>query len=141
MSAKALDLIKNFEGCRLTAYDDGFGIFTIGYGHTGPGVVKGLTITQEQADDLLAGDVRSANATLNRLVAVPLTDNQRAALISFVFNVGSQAFKTSTLLRLLNSGDYTAAAAQFERWNKAGGVEVRGLTRRRLAEAALFQAT
>lgn len=133
-----LALTKSFEGCKLTAYQDGGGVWSIGYGHTGPEVTRGLTITQANADSLLKQDtLKAANAVmLNTMVA--LTQNQFDALTDFAFNCGIGAFRTSTLLRLLNKGDYQGAKAQLIRWNKDNGKEVEGLTRRRKAEQDLF---
>jgi len=138
-SKAGLSLTESFEGVRLTAYQDQVGVWTIGYGHTGPDVHAGLTITQDQANDLLMGDVSHAVSAVNRLVTVPLTQNQFDALVDFVFNVGIGNFASSTLLRELNASNFTDAAAQFERWSHAGGVVVAGLLRRRQAEARLFQ--
>ena len=138
-SEKGLALTEQFEGLRLEAYQDSVGVWTIGYGHTGPDVHAGLTITQEQASALLLQDAGTAVAAVNRLVTVPLTQNQFDALVDFVFNLGSGNFAKSTLLRELNAGNTAAAAAQFLVWNRAGGVVLPGLTRRRQAEAELFE--
>jgi lysozyme len=138
-SPNGLALTVQFEGLRLTAYQDSAGVWTIGYGHTGLDVHSDLTITEEQAGALLLQDTASAVAAVNRLVTVPLTQNQFDALVDFVFDVGAGHFKSSTLLRDLNAGNIVAAAEQFARWDRAGGVEVAGLLRRREAEAALFQ--
>lgn len=140
-SQKGLALTEEFEGLRLTAYQDSVGVWTIGYGHTGADVHAGLTITQQQASDLLMQDVSSAVAAVNRLVTVPLTQNQFDALVDFTFNLGQGNLAKSTLLREVNAGNFAAAAAQFIVWDRAGGVEVAGLKRRREAEAALFQST
>ncbi len=137
--SQGLALTEQSEGLHLKAYQDSVGVWTIGYGHTGPDVHAGLTITQEQASDLLLQDVGTAVATVNRLVTVPLTQNQFDALVDFVFNLGSGNFAKSTLLRELNAGNTAAAAAQFLVWNRAGGVVLPGLTRRRQAEAELFE--
>jgi len=134
-----LALTEQFEGCRLMAYQDQVGVWTIGYGHTGPEVKAGLTITQAQAAAWLAADVASAAACVNRLVAVRLSQEEFDALVDFVFNLGQRAFANSTLLRELNAGEFAAAAAQFDLWDHAGGVVVAGLLRRRQSEAALFQ--
>lgn len=139
ISKAGLDLIKNFEGLYLKAYRCPAGIPTIGYGHTA-GVAMGQTITQQQADDYLRRDVRQFERAVARLVTVPLTQGQFDALVSFAFNLGEGALAQSTLLRLLNAGDYAGAAAQFDRWNKAGGRVLPGLVRRRAAERALFEA-
>ncbi|OVE49469.1 lysozyme [Chromobacterium violaceum] len=137
-NAAGISLIKQFEGLRLAAYQDMVGVWTIGYGHTGPDVKAGLIITQQQADQLLAADLEKFETGVGQLVAVPLNANQFAALVSFSYNLGLGNLRSSTLLRLLNQGDYAGAAAQFPRWNRAGGQVVAGLTRRRLAEQALF---
>jgi lysozyme len=139
-----LDLIKGFEGYAraiagstdVKAYQDVVGIWTIGYGHTGSDVHSGLRITQAQAENLLRGDLATAERIVTNAVKVSLSDNEYAALVSFVFNTGS--LPGTTLLRLLNAGDRAGAADQFLRWNKAGGSVVEGLTRRRKAERALF---
>lgn len=140
VSDEGLELIKRFEGCRLTAYQDSVGIWTIGYGHTGPLVVEGQTITEQEADGLLRHDARIAENCVAKLVTVPLTQNEFDALCSFVFNLGCGNFRNSTLLRKLNAGDYDGAAAEFKRWDKAGGQVLAGLTRRREAEAEMFVA-
>jgi len=139
LSQAGLDLIKRFEGCKLKAYQDAVGIWTIGYGHTGPNVHEGLTITQKQADDILAQDAGRFASGVSANVNVSLTQAEFDALVSFAFNVGLGAFKTSTLLKLLNdNADRTVVASQFLRWNKAGGRVLDGLTKRRNAEKALF---
>lgn len=134
----ALVLIKHFEGCRLEAYRDIVGVWTIGYGHTGADVVPNMQITQDVAEELLFRDLgKFANAVL-KLTKVRLTDNQFSALLSFTFNLGAGAYQRSTLRQCINRGDYGDVFAQFQRWNKAGGMVSRGLTRRRIAEAKLF---
>ncbi len=139
LSQAGLDLIKRFEGCKLKAYQDAVGIWTIGYGHTGPNVHDGLTVTQKQADDILAQDVGRFASGVATNVRVSLTQSEFDALVSFAFNVGLGAFKTSTLLRLLNdNADRNVVASQFLRWNKAGDKVLEGLTKRRNAEKALF---
>jgi lysozyme len=138
-SGNGLSLTEQFEGCELTAYQDQVGVWTIGYGHTGPDVVSGLTITQQQAQDFLAQDVTSAAACINRSVTIQLSQDEFDALVDFVFNLGVGAFQGSTLLVDLNAGNITAAAAQFDLWDHAGGAVVAGLLRRRQAETALFE--
>lgn len=138
ISQKGLDLIKSFEGLRLSAYKCPADVWTIGYGTTA-GVKQGQTITKERADELLREDVARFEAQVLRLVKVPLTQGQFDALTSFVYNLGAGNLGNSTLLRLLNAGDYKGAAAQFDRWNKAGGKVLAGLVRRRAAERALFE--
>lgn len=138
ISANGVKLIQQFEGLRLKAYQDAVGVWTIGYGHTGPDVTPGLVISQAQADALLARDLNRFETGVTRLVSVPLNQNQFDALLSFSYNLGLGSLQNSTLLRLLNQRDYAGAAAQFPRWNKAGGKVLPGLTRRRAAEQALF---
>ncbi|HTH53547.1 MAG TPA: lysozyme [Edaphobacter sp.] len=137
-SSAGLELTKQFEGCELTAYQDQVGVWTIGYGHTGTDVKKGLTITEEQASTLLAADVSWAVTCVNKSVKVAVNQNQFDAMVDFVFNLGCASFGQSTLLRLLNAGNFSDAAKEFLRWNRAGGKVVAGLTRRRQAEMALF---
>lgn len=132
-------LTERFEGCRLTAYQDQGGVWTVGYGHTGPHVVDGFTITQELAETLLVHDMLRAEDCINRKVTVPLTQCEFDALVDFTFNVGCEALTDSTLLRDLNAGNYQEAANQFERWDKVKGVTIAGLLRRREAEASIFK--
>ena len=136
-----MDLENEFEGCRLTAYPDpasGGDPWTIGWGHTGPEVHEGLVWTQEQADAQLVKDKARAQAVIDELVSSHMTPDEDLAVRDFIFNLGKGAFQGSTLLRMLNSGDYAGAADQFERWDHAAGRVVAGLLRRRKAEAALF---
>lgn len=136
-SKTGLELTERFEGCRLTAYRDSRGIWTIGYGHTS-GVYPGMTCTQEQAEAWLAGDVNWAERVVDRLIHVQLTQGEFDALVDFTFNCGAGNFQHSTLLELINRGDISHAAAEFEKWDHAGGRVVAGLLRRRVAEAELF---
>ncbi|MGL4407393.1 MAG: lysozyme [Zoogloea sp.] len=138
INAAGLALIKQSEGLRLDAYPDVVNVWTIGYGHTGPDVHPGLTITQAQAEQLLKQDLARFEQGVSQLVRVSLNDNQFAALVSFSYNLGLGNLRNSTLLRLLNQGDYAGAALQFPRWNRAGGHVVQGLVTRRKQEQALF---
>jgi GH24 family phage-related lysozyme (muramidase) len=135
---EGLEIIKKWEGLRLTAYlptpND---VWTIGYGHTKT-AKKGMSITAEKAEELLKGDLAWVEEALAKHVKVPLKQNQYDALASFVYNLGETNFKNSTLLRLLNAGDYDGAADQLLRWNKQAGKVLRGLTNRRMEERALF---
>jgi GH24 family phage-related lysozyme (muramidase) len=137
-----LEIIKHFEGRKLQAYQDSVGIWTIGYGHTSaagaPQVRAGMTITEQQAEDILKQDLGLFEAGVRDRVKVPLNSDQFSALVSFAFNVGLGALGNSTLLRKLNAGDYAGAANEFTRWVKAGGATLPGLVRRRDAERALF---
>ena len=141
-SEKGIALIKEFEGCKLTAYQDSVGVWTIGYGWTQPvdgkPIRAGMTIKQETAERLLKTGLVSYESDVSRLVKVGLTQGQFDALVSFTYNLGARSLSTSTLLRKLNAGDYAGAADEFLRWNKAGGKVLNGLTRRREAEHALF---
>lgn len=137
-SQKGVDLIKASEGLELKAYKDSVGVVTIGYGHTGPDVFMGQVITAAQAEAILKADLMKFEKGIAELVKVPLNPNQHAALVSFSFNLGLGNLRSSTLLRKLNSMDYAGAASEFERWNRAGGKILAGLTKRRLAEKALF---
>lgn len=134
----SLELIKEFEGLRLNAYRCPAGVWTIGYGHTKT-ARPGMRITAAEADALLAGDVAWVMSCVDFAVKVEMNANQVAAVYSFIYNVGAGAFRSSTLLRKLNKGDYAGAAGEFKRWNKAGGKVLNGLTRRRAAEAKLFR--
>ena len=137
-SEKGLALIRQFEGLRLLAYKCAAGVWTIGYGSTA-GVKPGQSITKERAEELLREDVSRFEAAVSRLVTVPLSQGQFDALVAFAFNCGEGALERSTLLRLLNAGQYAEAALQFGRWVKGGGKELPGLVRRRAAERALFE--
>ncbi|MDX1253277.1 MAG: lysozyme [Gammaproteobacteria bacterium] len=157
-----LELIKSFEGImdgdpttvNLDAYLDPIGIWTIGWGHAivvGNDFLRGKEnkkrardlypggLTLAQAEALLRGDVLDTCRDVESLVKAPVTDNQFAALVSFAYNVGAGNLKKSTLLRLLNAGDYAGAANEFQKWDRAGGRVLSGLTRRRKAEAELFR--
>lgn len=137
-SEKGLALTKSFEGLRLEAYQDCAGVWTVGYGHTGAGVVEGMTVNDAEAELLLLADLEDAVVCVNRKVTVAIEQNQFDALVDFCFNAGRGNFLQSTLLRKVNAGDFAGAAAQFGLWVHAGGEVVPGLVRRRKAEAALF---
>lgn len=153
------NIVKDFESLSLTAYPDPAspravalrsGIdpvvaaklsgapWTIGWGHTGPEVHEGLTITLDQAEKLLAQDLFTAESAIRQYVKVELNQNQFDALVSFAFNLGSGNLASSTLLKKLNAGDYAGAKQEFQRWNKAQGKVLDGLTRRRKMEADTF---
>ena len=138
-SREAIDLIKRFEGCRLNAYKCPAGVWTIGYGHTGKDVCEGMRINQEQAEALLVKDILAVEQQLERSVKVPLGINQFSALVSFVFNLGIAKFEVSTLARLIESGNFSAAASQFERWVYSNNDKLSGLVERRKAERELFE--
>lgn len=136
-----LGLLRRFEGLRLHAYRDPRpmgAILTIGYGHTGPEVGRLARITKEEAEALLRVDAENAAREVDTRVTRPLSSNQRAALVSFVFNVGAQKFAQSNVLRLVNGGDFPAAARALLRWCHAGTRVLPGLRARRQAEAKLL---
>jgi len=137
-----LALIKEFEGLRLAAYQDVAGIWTIGYGHT-RGVLSGMVITEDEADERLADDLQGAESAVDDATAdIATTDNQFSAMVALCFNIGSANFRGSTVLRRHRAGDCPAAADAFLLWNKArveGALRaVAGLTARRSAERALY---
>ena len=134
---EGLALIKKFEGCELKAYQCSAGVWTIGYGHT-KDVVEGMEITQEQAEQMLVDELHEYESYVNEYVTVALSQNQFDALVSWVYNLGPANLKASTMLKVLNSGQYEDVPAQIKRWNKAGGKVLEGLIRRREAESALF---
>lgn len=154
LSEKIAHLIAGHEGDVLTAYKDTGGLWTIGKGHLikpgerfypygGSMIATNTgqrTITQAESDDLFALDTAAARNAVSNKVSVPLNDNQRAALVSLVFNIGAAAFAGSTLLRNLNAGNYKAAADQFLVWKKVQGVDSPGLINRRASERELFLA-
>jgi len=133
-SKSGLADLQQREGTRLVAYKDTKGIWTIGVGHTGPEVKQGLVWSVEQVMSALEKDVETAENCINSLVKVRLTQNQFDALVSFVFNVGVNAFAKSTMLKVLNLGNYDEAARQFDRW-----VIPPEITKRRMSEKKQFQ--
>jgi len=138
LSDAGVDLIKGFEGLRLSAYQDSADVWTIGYGHTA-GVQPGDRISTAEAERLLRQDTAWAQDAVRSLVKVPLSQNQFDALTSFTFNLGAEALEQSTLLRKLNAGDMAGAQAEFGRWVHADGEVLPGLVRRRAAEGELFR--
>lgn len=149
ISALTLDLIEDFEQLILKAYDDGAGYCTIGYGHV---IAKGLCkdislgefgrpIDEARAEQLLQADTLTARRAVERTLRKNLNDNQFGALVSFTFNVGTTGFQNSTLLALVNKGEYDLAARQFGRWIRAGKFVMNGLIDRRACEAQLFSGT
>lgn len=139
----SVDLVKEFEGLRLTAYQDSVGVWTIGYGTTaaaGVGITpaKGMTITQAQAEMYLKRGLDKFAKQIEPNIRRAVNENQFGAMVSLAYNIGPGAFNKSTLLKRLNAGDTQGAADQFLVWNKAGGKVLAGLTRRRKAERELF---
>jgi lysozyme len=138
ISEEGISLIKSYEGCRLEAYQDSVGVWTIGYGHT-KDVKEGDKINQDEAEYLLQEEMIEYEGYINDMVEVPLDQCQFDALVCWVYNLGPTNLKNSTLLKVLNEGDYDGVPEQIKRWNKAGGVILGGLVKRREAEANLFQ--
>lgn len=148
VSTSGVNLVKKFEGLHkvtdsgtVRAYRCPAGKWTIGWGHT-KGVKSGMNASVEECEKMLVEDLNEAGAVVKRMVHVPLSQLQYDALVSFVFNLGAGNFKSSTLLKKLNKGLYDEVPEQIMRWNKArvDGVlqPLKGLTRRRTAEAAMF---
>lgn len=136
-SVEGLALIKKFEGLELEAYKCAAGVWTIGYGHT-KDVQEGDVWSESHADHMLEVELEEFEGYINNNVTAPLSQNQFDALVSWVYNLGPANLKASTMLKVLNSGDYEGVPAQIKRWNKAGGKVLEGLIRRREAEALLF---
>jgi GH24 family phage-related lysozyme (muramidase) len=144
-SKRGIDLIKQFEGCRLTAYQDSVGVWTIGYGLTSAAglikVTRGLKITQNQAEEYLVRSLEKYETAVMSLLKRPPTQNQFDAMVSFCYNVGPGNFAKSSVLTHFNAGSIIAAGNVFAKWNKAAGKVLAGLVKRRAAEAKLFLTT
>lgn len=148
-SAKGIKLIKHYEGCSLTAYQDSVGVWTIGYGTT-TNVKPGMKITQKQADEFLLSDIKKFESLVNKAVTSRINQDQFDALISFIYNIGPgkkdvkdglitlKNGKPSTLLNDVNASRFSQTAKDFLSWNKAGGVVLNGLVKRRQSESTLF---
>ena len=136
-SKAGIQLTERFEGCRLAAYPDTGGVWTIGYGHT-HGVHEGMVCTPPQAEAWLREDIQVAADAVNRLVQISLKQPEFDALVDFVFNLGAGAFARSTMLKDINAGNLAAAALQFPLWDRDAGRVLAGLLHRRLAEEAEF---
>lgn len=134
----ATSLIKRFEGCVLKAYRDVVGVLTIGYGHTG-NVQPNEEINNEEANALLISDASSAEQAVYKLIPIKLTEHEKAALIDFVFNLGYNRLRSSTLRHLLLQHNYEGAALEFNKWIYAGGRRYPGLILRRAAETSMFK--
>jgi lysozyme len=130
-------LAREFEGCRLDAYQDIAGVWTIGYGHTGKDVYAGLVWTQAQADEALDHDIQAAQSLL-LMYSPTVTGGTLDALTDFVFNLGIGNYRTSTLCKEVNAGNWNAVKTELLNWDHSNGAVVPGLLRRREAEAALI---
>lgn len=144
ISQSGKDFIKRKEALRLKAYQDEKGIWTIGWGHTGPEVVEGLVWTRAQAENAFEVDVGRKVRAVIGMLTVPPTQEQLDALVSLTYNIGIEAFRTSTVRKLHNAGDFAAAGAAFAMWNKITDKVTKkkrvseGLTKRRAEEAAIY---
>lgn len=143
-SQSGLHLTEDFEQCRLSAYQDNGGVWTLGWGTTilpdGTRVCAGMTCTQAEADTWLMHGIHNAEQIVNLAVNQQLTQPEFDALVDFVYNCGGSNFYHSTMLRLLNAGDFAGAAAEFEKWDHVGATVCAGLLKRRLAEEKEFNA-
>ncbi|WP_110641810.1 lysozyme [Salinicola sp. CPA57] len=138
ISDDGIERLIERESVELTAYQDVAGIWTIGVGHTGADVYEGLTVTYDQAISLLHADIERFETVVNRCIDVYLEQHEYDALVSLAFNIGVHAFKTSTVVRLINANDFLGAADAFMMWKKAGARVVQGLINRRKDERAQF---
>ena len=138
ISEEGKSLIKKFEGCELKAYRCPAGKLTIGYGHV-KGVKEGDEWSQSHAEHMLDVELEEYEGYINDYVQAPLSQSQFDALVAWVYNLGPNSLKQSTLLKVLNAGEYDDVPREIKRWNKANGEVLQGLVRRREAEALLFQ--
>ena len=137
ISIPGIELLTHFEGLRLEAYQDSVGVWTIGYGHT-KGVTPSMKITESQANNLLKTELIEYQNYINDMVKVELSQCEYDALVCWVYNLGPTNLRESTLLKVLNQGDKFLVPEQIRRWNRAGGKVLKGLVRRREAEALMF---
>jgi len=138
ISNEGISLIKKFEGCELEAYKCAAGVWTIGYGHT-KNVREGMTISKEQADNMLLNELDVYCLHVEKAVKVDLKQCEFDALVSWTYNLGPTNLNNSTMLKVLNDKDFNEVPHQLKRWNKADGKVLQGLVRRREAEALLFE--
>jgi lysozyme len=148
LSDAGVNLVQHYESClqphgkgKYKSYKDPVGVLTIGWGHTNhhpPKITADTVWTREECDDVFRRDMEIFEKTVRRMVKVELNQEQFDALVSFTFNLGEGNLGKSTLLKKLNAGDYAGAGQEFHKWNKAGGKELRGLTRRRKSESNVF---
>jgi lysozyme len=144
VSDNCLQIIRKSEGFRAKPYHCPAGIPTIGYGSTryADGTPVKMTdppISEDKAEEIMRGTLGQYEDAVNRYVTVPINQNQFDALVDFAYNAGAQNLRTSTLLKLLNQGDYAGAASQFGKWVYGGGEKLDGLVTRRDSERALFE--
>ena len=138
ISEDGLELIKKFEGCETTAYQDSVGVWTIGFGHT-KGVEEGQTCSIEDAESMLADEMDEYEGYINNMVKVELQQHEFDALVAWVYNLGPTNLSESTMLKVLNGGQFDRVPDEMNRWTRAGGKILEGLVRRRQAESLMFQ--
>ena len=138
ISENGLELIKKFEGCETTAYQDSVGVWTIGFGHT-KGVEEGQTCSIEDAESMLADEMDEYEGYINNMVKVELQQHEFDALVAWVYNLGPTNLGESTMLKVLNGGQFDRGPDEMNRWPRAGGEILEGLVRRRQAESLMFQ--
>lgn len=138
ISEEGINLIKKFEGCKLEAYQDAVGVWTIGYGHT-KNVHEGQVIKQKEAESMLVHELLEYCHHVEKALEVELTQNQFDALVSWTYNLGPTNLNRSTMLKVINANNMSEVPTQIKRWNKAGGKILDGLVRRRKAEALMFE--
>ena len=138
ISENGLELIKKFEGCETTAYQDSVGVWTIGFGHT-KGVEEGQTCSIEDAESMLADEMDEYEGYINNMVKVELQQHEFDALVAWVYNLGPTNLGESTMLKVLNGGQFDRVPDEMNRWTRAGGEILEGLVRRRQAESLMFQ--
>ena len=136
-SPECRSFVAAWETLRTRAYDDGGGVWTIGYGHT-RGVRRGDICTPQEAEDWLDEELANVDDEVSALLEVPVSQSEFDALVSLAYNIGVSALAGSTLLKLLNQGQHSQASAQFVRWNKDNGRTLRGLLARRAGELLMF---
>ena len=138
ISEDGLELIKKFEGCETTAYRDSVGVWTIGFGHT-KGVEEGQTCSIEDAESMLADEMDEYEGYINNMVKVDLQQHEFDSLVAWVYNLGPTNLGESTMLKVLNGGQFDRVPDEMNRWTRAGGKILEGLVRRRQAESLMFQ--
>jgi GH24 family phage-related lysozyme (muramidase) len=139
ISKSGAQFIKSFEGCRLHAYQDTGGVWTIGYGATGPEIGRNTIWTQDQVEARFLEDLSSRAKTLSTLLGnAETTQGQFDAMLSLMYNIGNAAFKKSSVLREHKARRYSMAASSLLKWNKDNGVVIMGLVRRRIAEKLMY---
>ncbi|GAA5098235.1 lysozyme [Bartonella acomydis] len=142
ISKEGFALIKKWEELHLSAYKNPTGEWIIGYGHTNaygaPEIHKDMKITEVEAEKILRQDLKQFEHVVEKTVTVSLSNEQFAALVSFSYNIGTEAFCHSTLLKKLNKGNYEAVPAELLKWTRVGGKRLQGLVNRRAAEVGLW---